>query len=118
MNRRTFLQTPAAWAAPADERRAPAWEQPVFPIRRLVKSPVTIARIELLRVGRNYFVRSTSPDGATGITLTKQLEAHLTKRRILELYLNVVELGPGIYGAQAAAEYDRVKLALEAMPWR
>ena len=37
--------------------------------------------------------------------LTRQLEAHLTKRRILELYLNVVELGPGIYGAEAAAEY-------------
>jgi monofunctional biosynthetic peptidoglycan transglycosylase len=37
--------------------------------------------------------------------LTWQLERHLTKRRILELYLNVVELGPGIYGAEAAAEY-------------
>ncbi len=37
--------------------------------------------------------------------LTKQLERHLTKRRILELYLNVVELGEGIYGAEAAAEY-------------
>jgi monofunctional biosynthetic peptidoglycan transglycosylase len=37
--------------------------------------------------------------------LTRQLERHLTKRRILELYLNVVELGPGIYGAEAAAEY-------------
>ena len=35
--------------------------------------------------------------------LTGQLERHLTKRRILELYLNVVEFGPGIYGAEAAA---------------
>ena len=35
--------------------------------------------------------------------LTRQLEAHLGKRRILELYLNVVELGPGVYGAEAAA---------------
>lgn len=35
--------------------------------------------------------------------LTWQLERHLDKRRILELYLNVVELGPGIYGAEAAA---------------
>src|SRR5574341_915681 len=35
--------------------------------------------------------------------LTRQLERHLTKRRILELYLNVAEFGPGIYGAQAAA---------------
>jgi monofunctional biosynthetic peptidoglycan transglycosylase len=37
--------------------------------------------------------------------LTRQLESHLSKRRILELYLNVVELGPGIYGAEAAARH-------------
>ncbi|MCU0254028.1 MAG: monofunctional biosynthetic peptidoglycan transglycosylase [Acidobacteria bacterium] len=35
--------------------------------------------------------------------LTWQLERHLTKRRILEIYLNVVEFGPGVYGAEAAA---------------
>ncbi len=37
--------------------------------------------------------------------LTAQLEKHLGKHRILELYLNVVELGPGIYGAEAAARH-------------
>ena len=37
--------------------------------------------------------------------LTRQLEKHLEKRRILELYLNVVELGPGIHGAEAAARH-------------
>lgn len=36
--------------------------------------------------------------------LTYQLERNLTKQRILELYLNVVEFGDGIYGAEAAAE--------------
>jgi monofunctional biosynthetic peptidoglycan transglycosylase len=30
-------------------------------------------------------------------------ELVLGKRRILELYLNVVEWGPGIYGAESAA---------------
>lgn len=35
--------------------------------------------------------------------LTRALERHLTKRRILELYLNVVEFAPGVYGAEAAA---------------
>ena len=35
--------------------------------------------------------------------LTWQLERTLTKRRILELYLNVVELGPGVYGIEAAS---------------
>ncbi|HKI06014.1 MAG TPA: monofunctional biosynthetic peptidoglycan transglycosylase [Thermoanaerobaculia bacterium] len=37
--------------------------------------------------------------------LTRQLEKKLEKRRILELYLNVAELGRGIYGAEAAARH-------------
>lgn len=36
--------------------------------------------------------------------LTHQMEEHLEKRRIFEIYLNVVEFGPGIYGAEAAAQ--------------
>ncbi|MDE1172934.1 MAG: monofunctional biosynthetic peptidoglycan transglycosylase [Parvibaculaceae bacterium] len=36
--------------------------------------------------------------------LTIWLEALLPKKRILELYLNVIEFGPGIYGAEAAAQ--------------
>jgi monofunctional biosynthetic peptidoglycan transglycosylase len=39
------------------------------------------------------------------IMLTRQLEKHLSKQRILELYLNVVEFGPGIYGAEAASRH-------------
>ena len=38
-------------------------------------------------------------------TLAPLAERILGKRRILELYLNVIEWGPGVYGAQAAAEY-------------
>ncbi|MCL7992064.1 MAG: transglycosylase domain-containing protein, partial [marine benthic group bacterium] len=37
--------------------------------------------------------------------LTRQLERTLGKERILDLYLNVVEFGPGIYGAEAAARH-------------
>jgi monofunctional biosynthetic peptidoglycan transglycosylase len=37
--------------------------------------------------------------------LTVFLERTLTKRRILELYLNVIEWGDGIYGAEAAAQH-------------
>ncbi len=37
--------------------------------------------------------------------LTWQLERTLGKRRILELYLNVVELGPGLYGVEAASRH-------------
>jgi monofunctional biosynthetic peptidoglycan transglycosylase len=35
--------------------------------------------------------------------LTWQLERALSKRRIFELYLNVAQFGPGVYGAEAAA---------------
>jgi monofunctional biosynthetic peptidoglycan transglycosylase len=35
--------------------------------------------------------------------LTWQLERMLSKRRILEVYLNVAELGPGTFGVEAAA---------------
>jgi monofunctional glycosyltransferase len=38
-------------------------------------------------------------------SLVPLTEAFLTKDRILELYLNVIEWGPGIYGAEAAAEH-------------
>jgi monofunctional biosynthetic peptidoglycan transglycosylase len=38
-------------------------------------------------------------------TLVPVAELVLGKRRILELYLNVVEWGPGIYGAESASHY-------------
>jgi len=38
-------------------------------------------------------------------TLVPVAEAVLGKQRILELYLNVVEWGPGVYGAEAACRY-------------
>ncbi len=37
--------------------------------------------------------------------LTMLLESKLSKRELMELYLNVVELGPGIYGVGQAARY-------------
>ena len=38
-------------------------------------------------------------------TLVPVAEFVLGKRRILEIYLNVVEWGPGVYGAEAACRY-------------
>jgi monofunctional biosynthetic peptidoglycan transglycosylase len=37
--------------------------------------------------------------------LTFLLERALTKRRILEIYLNVIEWGDGVYGAEAASQF-------------
>lgn len=39
------------------------------------------------------------------VPLVYLAELILTKQRILELYLNVVEWGPGVYGAEAAARH-------------
>jgi len=39
------------------------------------------------------------------IIIAHQLENNLSKRRIFELYLNVVELGRNIYGVEAAAQH-------------
>ena len=38
-------------------------------------------------------------------TLVPVAEIFLGKRRILELYLNIVEWGPGVYGAESACRY-------------
>lgn len=48
--------------------------------------------------------------------LTFLLEMLLDKRRILELYLNHVEWGEGIFGAEAAAEYYYRKPAAKLTP--
>lgn len=48
--------------------------------------------------------------------LTVMLERSLNKRRILEIYLNVIEWGDGVYGAEAAARrYFRKSAA--ALNW-
>jgi monofunctional biosynthetic peptidoglycan transglycosylase len=45
--------------------------------------------------------------------IARRLETELSKQRILELYLNVIEWGDGIYGAEAAARSHFGKSAAE-----
>jgi len=49
--------------------------------------------------GRSFLRKGTE------FALVPVAELVLGKRRILELYLNVVEWGPGVYGAEAASRY-------------
>jgi monofunctional glycosyltransferase len=51
------------------------------------------------------------------LVLTLMLEALLDKRRILEIYLNNVEWGEGVFGAQAAAQHYFRKSAAQLTPW-
>jgi monofunctional biosynthetic peptidoglycan transglycosylase len=58
------------------------------------------------QLAKNLFlspVRSYWRKGAEAV-VTVMLEAMLSKRRILELYLNVIEWGSGVFGAEAAAQ--------------
>lgn len=64
-------------------------------------STLTQQLVKNLFFGTN---RSVLRKGAE-FTLVPVAELVLGKRRILELYLNIVEWGPGIYGADAACRY-------------
>ena len=48
--------------------------------------------------------------------ITWRLERALNKRRILEIYLNVVEWGEGIFGIEAAAQHYYSKTAIALSP--
>ena len=50
------------------------------------------------------------------LILARRLEAELKKSRILEIYLNVIEWGDGVYGAEAAARTYFHKRALDLTP--
>jgi monofunctional glycosyltransferase len=58
-----------------------------------------LAKNLFLHEGRSYTRK------AHEAYLTLLLEAMLSKERIMELYLNVIEWGEGVYGAEAAAQY-------------
>ncbi|HET7536489.1 MAG TPA: mandelate racemase/muconate lactonizing enzyme family protein [Candidatus Didemnitutus sp.] len=71
---------PRSLAAAAESSVAPYLrdaEQAMFNLPGQFTSPVKIASIEMLKNGNNYFVRTRSTDGATGITGTKQVEDFL-----------------------------------------
>jgi monofunctional biosynthetic peptidoglycan transglycosylase len=57
-----------------------------------------VAKNLFLWSGRSYFRKAMEAG------LTVLIEGFWPKRRILEVYLNIVEFGPGTYGAEAAAQ--------------
>jgi monofunctional biosynthetic peptidoglycan transglycosylase len=69
--------------------------------RRLLRGASTLTQ----QLAKNlYLTPARTPSRKfSELLLTRRLEATLTKSRIFELYLNVVEWGDGIWGAEAAA---------------
>jgi len=82
--------------------------------RRVVKPGARQRPVKLVggstitqQLAKNLFLSGerTLPRKAQEFMLTWTLEALLGKRRILEIYLNSVEWGEGVFGAQAAARH-------------
>ncbi len=89
-----------------------AWENYVDGRKARGGSTITqqAAKNVFLWPGRNV-VRK-----ALETVLTPMLEFIWGKRRIMEVYLNVVEWAPGVYGAEAAARHHFQKSAAELSP--
>jgi hypothetical protein len=71
--------------------------------RRFVRGASTIT----MQLAKNLFLsrEKTLSRKLEELVLTDYLEQTFTKGEILELYLNVIEFGPSVYGITAAAEY-------------
>ena len=74
---------------------------PPMPSFKRGASTVTqqLAKNLYLSEERNFFRKGREA------VITYFLEKDLSKKRILELYLNIIEWGDGIYGAEAASRY-------------
>ena len=85
---------------------------PVRPARLVGGSTIT------QQLAKNLFLSGerTLWRKAQELWLAWMLEALLDKRRILELYLNCVEWGDGIFGAEAAAQHYFRKSAAHLTP--
>jgi len=60
-----------------------------------------------MQLARNLFLgrEKTYARKIQEVFLTWRLEEYLSKNRMLEIYANIVELGPDVFGFQEAAEY-------------
>ena len=89
-----------------------AQNRPARPLRILGGSTITqqLAKNLLLSGERNLARKGQE------LVLTYALETLLPKRRILEIYLNNVEWGEGVFGAEAAAQHYFRKSAAQLNP--
>jgi Transglycosylase len=71
--------------------------------RRFARGASTIT----MQLAKNAFLsrEKTLSRKIEEVILTDYLEEHWSKDEIMELYLNIVEFGPGVYGVTKAADY-------------
>jgi monofunctional biosynthetic peptidoglycan transglycosylase len=82
--------------------------------RRLIRGASTLTN----QLARNLYLGNdrTPLRKLREIPLTFRIERALDKRRIMELYLNFAEWGPGVFGAEAAARYHFGHAAQDLTP--
>lgn len=99
--------------AQAAKKPPPKGKTPARPPKVVGGSTITqqLAKNLFLSGERNLFRK------AQELVLTLLLEALLDKERILEIYLNSVEWGEGVFGAQAAAQHYFRKPAARLSPY-
>lgn len=87
--------------------QATAPGKPSAPAKARVEPKVVGGSTISQQLAKNLFLSGerTALRKAQEFVLTLTLEALLSKRRILEIYLNSVEWGEGVFGAQAAAQH-------------
>jgi len=70
---------------------------------RVVAGGSTISQ----QLAKNLFLSTKRTPWRKGeeVLITLMLEAVMDKRRIFEIYLNVIEWGDGVFGAEAAARH-------------
>lgn len=82
------------------------WGFDMVEIRNVVRSGSSRGASTISQqVAKNVFLwqKRSWPRKALETTYTPMIEAFWSKRRILEVYLNVAEFGPGIFGVAAAS---------------
>ena len=81
---------------------------------RIVAGGSTISQ----QLAKNLFLsgKRTPWRKAQEVLITVMIENVMTKRRIFEIYLNIIEWGDGVFGAEAAARhyYDTSAVYLDA----
>ena len=100
--------------------RLPPGKAPASPAKTPVKPPKIVGGSTITQqLAKNLFLSGERTLLRKGqeLMLTLALEALLSKERILEIYLNSVEWGEGVFGAEAAAQHYYRKPASRLSPF-
>ncbi len=83
---------------------------------RIVAGGSTISQ----QLAKNLFLSTKRTPGRKlqEAVITLMLEKMMTKRRILEIYLNIIEWGDGVFGAEAAARHYYKTSAANLSAWQ